>query len=307
MRRTARCIVASLCAVALSGCTGGGLKQVAPAASSHPLGKAQLELRVLHHVGRIFYCDPDLYPVSYGTRAQAADRGFPRVRRDAEAFQAILTDLRIAPTSLYTLPTKERVWGLYKRMNALGLQHTKDGYKFDITPSPTGGTPADPKLRHGFVSDRGAVYLGPARDNPNFYGCPICLVRSTFISTPAGPVTVDRLRVGDPVWTASADGDRIASAVRAVGRVPVGPTHAVVAVRLDDGRQLVASPGHPLADGRRLIDLSRGSEYDGSRVASITWENYTGGWTYDLLPAGTTGEYWADGVLVDSTLAHAAA
>jgi hypothetical protein len=123
MRGTARFILVSLCAVALSGCTGGGLKQVAPAASSHPPPKAQLDLRLLHHVERIFYCDPDLYPVGYGTRAQAADRGFPRARRDAEAFQAILTDLRIAPTRLYTLPTKERVWGLYKRMNARSATH----------------------------------------------------------------------------------------------------------------------------------------------------------------------------------------
>jgi hypothetical protein len=76
----------------------------------------------------------------------------------------------------------------------------------------------------------------------------------------------------------------------------------VVVLRLRDGRVLTASPGHPLADGRRLMDLSVGSSYDGSRVVAVRWEDYTGGWTYDVLPAGPTGHYWANGILIASTL-----
>jgi len=62
------------------------------------------------------------------------------------------------------------------------------------------------------------------------------------------------------------------------------------------------SPGHPTADGRHIADLSRGDALDGARVVSVERVRYAGAATYDILPAGATGMYWASGILLGSTL-----
>ena len=62
------------------------------------------------------------------------------------------------------------------------------------------------------------------------------------------------------------------------------------------------TPGHPLTDGRRAGDLAAGDVYDGAVVFSSDRVVYTGGRTFDVLPAGQTGFYWANGVLLASTL-----
>ncbi len=72
--------------------------------------------------------------------------------------------------------------------------------------------------------------------------------------------------------------------------------HYLVRLRLSDGRELAASPGHPVADGRRMGSMAAGDTGDGAQVVSI--EKLA----YDLLPDGGTGFYWAKGVLVGSTL-----
>jgi hypothetical protein len=43
-------------------------------------------------------------------------------------------------------------------------------------------------------------------------------------------------------------------------------------------------------------------EHDGATIASIGWTPSTAPATYDILPAGPTGTYWANGILVGSTL-----
>jgi hypothetical protein len=85
--------------------------------------------------------------------------------------------------------------------------------------------------------------------------------------------------------------------------VPVPGTHEVIHLVLSDGRQVWASPGHPTADGRRLGDLAVGEALDGGRIVRMERVRYGLGATYDLLPAGGTGQYWADGILLGSTLA----
>jgi hypothetical protein len=75
-----------------------------------------------------------------------------------------------------------------------------------------------------------------------------------------------------------------------------------VSLALDDGRLVLVSPGHPTSDGRRVGDLSVGDKLDGARIASVARVTYAGGATYDVLPAGATGAYWANGVLLRSTL-----
>ena len=115
---------------------------------------------------------------------------------------------------------------------------------------------------------------------------------------------VEDITPGDMVWTLSAWGKRIAEPVVQVARVPVSAGHLLVHVMLADGRELWASPGHPAADGRVLAGLHSGDVLDGSRVLRAEIVAYSGSATYDILPAGFTGAYWANGILMGSTLHH---
>jgi hypothetical protein len=111
------------------------------------------------------------------------------------------------------------------------------------------------------------------------------------------------VRPGDLVWTLdSPGGSRVALPLVAIGSTPVPATHRLVELRLSDGRVVEASPGHPTADGRAVGELAAGDRYDGSVVASTEQRPYSGGATFDVLPAGATGTYWADGVLLKSTI-----
>jgi len=104
------------------------------------------------------------------------------------------------------------------------------------------------------------------------------------------------------VWTVDALGHRVAATIVRVGSAPVPATHQVVHLALDDGRTLSASPGHPLPDGRRLGDLRPGDQVDGARVLRANLVSYAEPRTFDLLPSGATGAYWADGIPLASTL-----
>jgi hypothetical protein len=72
---------------------------------------------------------------------------------------------------------------------------------------------------------------------------------------------------------------------------------------LADGRELLASPGHRTADGRPVGALAAGDPLDGSTVEVWELVPYKGDRTYDVLPAGPTATYWADGIPLASTLA----
>ena len=78
--------------------------------------------------------------------------------------------------------------------------------------------------------------------------------------------------------------------------------HRMVHLRVADGRELLASPGHRAASGRTLGSLAVGDLLDGSRVTHWELVAYDGDRTYDLLPGGPTGRYWANGILLASTL-----
>jgi hypothetical protein len=77
-----------------------------------------------------------------------------------------------------------------------------------------------------------------------------------------------------------------------------------VRVELDDGRVLEISPGHPTADGRRFSELLPGARLDETHVVvSAELIPYRYQRTYDVLPASSTGTYFAAGALIGSTLA----
>jgi hypothetical protein len=87
-----------------------------------------------------------------------------------------------------------------------------------------------------------------------------------------------------------------------VSKTVVPANHQVVHLVLNDDRELWISPGHPTAEGRSVGELQVGDSLDGARILSTEWVRYAGFATYDLLPAGGTGYYWANGILIASSL-----
>lgn len=132
--------------------------------------------------------------------------------------------------------------------------------------------------------------------------CPICLAENTLIATPQGPIPIQQLQKGMAIWTLNEFGDHVSAMLIETAKTPVPSTHQVIHLTLDDGREIFASPGHPTADNRTAGDLSIGDLLDGGRVVTATKVRYQKGFTYDILPAGVTGLYWANGILLGSTL-----
>lgn len=132
--------------------------------------------------------------------------------------------------------------------------------------------------------------------------CPICLAVNTLIDTPLGAVPIQQLQKGISVWTTNKSGERVAGVVIKTSRAPVAIDHQMVQLILDDGRKLLVSPGHPIVDGRTVGSLIANDPYDGARVVSFERVTYDDVATYDILPSGETGFYWANGILLDSTL-----
>ncbi len=259
-----------------------------PGPSPSPLPAAELKYRVMDAAGRVWFCDPDVYPVARADERDLARQRIGLIRGDAATYAAITARVGSDELAVY------RDW---KALNALPLQPVGDAFGFGYlaqTSASTGERVEGRVTAAGRVAILSRTAAGPP-------SCPICLVRGTRIATPAGEVAVEALRVGDLVWTIDG-GERVAAPLVAVGRTPVPAGHAVARVTLGDGRVVVASPGHPTADGRPLGRLAPGDALDGGTVVAATREPYGGGATYDILPAGSTGAYWANGVRLGSTL-----
>jgi len=129
----------------------------------------------------------------------------------------------------------------------------------------------------------------------------ICLAATDRIATPDGYVPITQVTPGMIVWTRDASGRRVAAPVLAVTHRPALVGQHILRLTLSDGRVVEASPGHPTVTGRPVGDLVPGDLLDGSRVTTIEERPYSGA-TWDLLPAGSTGAYWANDVLFGSTL-----
>src|SRR6059036_3439719 len=276
-----------------------------PAASPTPspapggLTQAQLKYRLVDQFGRLLFCDPDYYPVARADEQKLAHERLPDIQKDAPTFSAILAHLGIAPAASYTNEQELAIYRDWKMLNKLGLEQVSGGFHFlQIfgSPSTQQGTRVD-----GTIDQRGNVTV-TSRTPSGPPPCPICLARGTHIATPSGEVAVEDLRVGDVVWTRDATGARVAAPLVEIGSAPVPATHRVVRLRLSNGRAVDVSPGHPTADGRKVGDLAAGDNYDGAVVVSAELSPYAGGATFDVLPAGATGIYWANGVLLGSTI-----
>jgi hypothetical protein len=267
-----------------------------------PLSEPQLKFVVMDAAGKPVYCDPDFYPIARegGEQANAIAR-YPEIKADAPTYAAILAHEHLADADL-TDTQKLAVYRAWKLLRALALTPGAGQYTFQYRVQSSGGS-AGYQMIAGTVRVDGVVSV-TSRTPTGPPVCPICLAASTMIATPAGPVRITAVRVGMIVWTQDGAGRRVAAPVIQIGSMPVPAGHLMVHVALADGRELLVSPGHRTADGTPVGELNAGEPLDGSTIALFELVPYTGDRTYDLLPAGPTGRYWANGILLSSTLAH---
>jgi len=286
--------LAVACGAAGSGTAGVG----------SPLTVDQLKFKVMDSVGVPVFCDPDFYPIArLGGEQASADTYYPQIRANTELYAAIVAHENL-PSGDLDEAQKLTVYRAFKRLRALVLTKSGDTYTFEIRVQTKGSNNAV-ELVDGSVRIDGVVTI-TSRAPSGMPPCPICLAAATLIATPNGDVAVTNIRPGVLVWTADSDGRRVAARVVEVGSMEVPAGHMMVHLRLADGRELLASPGHRTADGRPLGSLAAGNEVDGSQITLWELVSYAGARTYDLLPAGPTGEYWADGILLSSTLSRGA-
>jgi len=258
--------------------------------SSSPLPLPELKYRVIEKVGIPYVCGPPVVFQGYDEQQAAAE--FPAIKADTATYRAILAHAHPAGDET-SQAFQVAVWQEWRRLQA--TQRTPNGSGgFDFTVRTETATVT------GTVDGKGAVTVASSR--PGRPNCPICLAATTLIDTPAGPVRVTDLKLGEAVWTAGSDGSRREARVTELGSVAFPLGHDAIRIELADGRIVTASAGHPTADGRVLGALRAGDRLDGATVVAAHTVHLTDGATYDLLPSGPTGSYWADGVLLGSTL-----
>jgi hypothetical protein len=278
-----------------------GSSTPAPAVGT-PLTITQLKFAVLDSVGTPVYCDSDYYPIARpGNELANAITRYPEIRADAELYSAIAAHEHL-PSGDLTDEQKLTVYRAWKLLRAVALNQNGSDYSFSYRVQSKGGT-ASYLMVSGTVRVDGVVTV-TSRTPSGAPNCPICLAAVSLIATPNGPVRVTDIRAGMLVWTAAADGTKIAVPVVATGSMEVPAGHMMVHLVLADGRELLASPGHRTADGRQLGSLAAGEALDGSTITRWELVPYSGDRTYDLLPGGATGEYWANSILLSSTLTH---
>lgn len=134
--------------------------------------------------------------------------------------------------------------------------------------------------------------------------CPICAAPNTLITTSLSSgykVPISDLKAGDVVVSVDEKGEKIIVPIVEVSKTPV-QNHHVVKVILENNSTLLISPGHPISDGRTFNDLKSGDYLHENKILSVEIMPYPYDYTYDILPQSNTGSYFAEGVLIGSTL-----
>jgi hypothetical protein len=257
-----------------------------------------LRYLLLDHYPNFAYCDPDIYPVAREDQQPAADAWWASADHGSAEVQAIIAEhaFREPLTSAQRLTA----YGDHKKLTVISMTPVSGGYEYELSTSASGGEPNQTVV--GVIGLDGSIHEISRRTRPG--GCPICLEAGTRIATPGGDVLVALIRPGDLVWTTDATGQRVSAPVEQVASRPTPGPHLMLRLVLSDGRELVAAGAHPAADGTLLRQLHVADRYDGATVAAMQWVQSLAPTTFDLLPAGSTGTYWANGILVGSTLKH---
>jgi hypothetical protein len=284
-----RRLILAVLVLALTAC--GSVKY---GGGTQTLTTPELKYRLIDTIGAPLFCGPPV--VRMPSDAEASQEVATLRSQDPATFNAIVRHEKLDAAHL-TADDDRRIVQQVQVLQALRLQAEGQLFRFDYIA-------ARPSPEHvvGTIDSHGTISLESHDPTPfpGQYGCPICLAAADRIATPNGEIPVSELRPGMLVWTIDA-GQRVVAPVAVVGHTPAPFGHRVIRVVLEDGRAVVASPGHPTGDGRRIGDLNPGDLLDGSRIVSVDLAPYAGD-TWDLLPLSSTGEYWADGVLLGSTL-----
>ncbi len=285
-------IIASLVVISL-GC-GAQPVPIPPVEYTAP----ELNYRLISYFGNVFWCDPDFYPVARsGQEENNAIDQFPAIKANEVEFSAILEHLGLQNKTDFTSSEKLQIYREYKKLKyAVQMTASAGGYDFSLRVNEGQGERIE-----GTITSFGEIKIIKSESSINT--CPICLVRGTLIDTPAGQIPIENLCEGMLVWTLDAAGGRIIARVIKTASTRIPLSFPVVRVILDDGRTVTASSGHPTMDGRALGDYQVGDNLDGAPVVVVEHLVYGGGATYDFLPSGMTGLYWANHILLKSTLA----
>lgn len=268
-----------------------------PTLPSSSLSPTELKYRVLDQFPDFFFCDPDFYPIAREDEMVLAQQRFAELQANPEEFQAILNRNGLLGRTTFSDEEKLLIYREHKKLDAIFFEVSGDSYQFQIQ---TGADGQQGSIITGTIDANGSIEI--QKQEPSFPTCPICLAAGTLIDTPRGRVAVENLRIGDPVWTMNAAGERVPAELLKLGSARVPSNHQVIHILLNDGRELWASPGHPTADGQALGGLKVEDLLDGAHVILIERVPYAATLTYDLLPSGDTGFYWANGILIGSTL-----
>jgi hypothetical protein len=286
-----------LCLCACGSVARPGQSSVA-SPSPTPQSEADLQYRLVDTLGAPVYCDPSQGPVVRSEDPADVARMVAALRAQNPAeLDAIVRHEHLNAASLSPADNL-RVVGQAAVLAAVKVSPQGSAYRFayELLGPPTVEVT-------GTIDAAGTIAVASRTPGPRRL-CPICLAQWTRIATPAGELPVTALRPGTLVWTLDAAGRRVPAPVLAVGHTVAPAGHLVVHLVLADGRSVDVSPGHPLPGGRPVGDLRPGDPADGSVVVSAERRPYGGEATWDLLPAGATHVYWADGVQLGSTLAR---
>ncbi len=130
-----------------------------------------------------------------------------------------------------------------------------------------------------------------------------CLALGTKISSLKGRIAVERLKKNDLVWTVDARGNKMLQPIIRIKKTYVGNSHIICSLFLSDKRQISVSPLHPLFSEQSAVkDLKKGDIYNDAMVIKNEIQFYRSFYTFDILPAGESGAYFANGILLGSTL-----
>ena len=258
---------------------------------------SELKYKLLAAYPDYFWCDPDLYPIArFGVEQQNAIDQFVTIEANQEEFTAILHHLNLPVKTVYTDDEKLQIYREYKKLNgAVQVTAAASGYTFTIRVGQNQG-----ETYQGTITANGVITV--TATTPSINTCPICLAAGTLIDTPNGAVPVEKLQQGMTVYTQDAKGKKIAGVITATASAQSPTAFQIIRIALNDGRVVSASPGHPTTDGRTVGELKVGDTLDGGIVTAVTAVPYSG-YTFDILPEGGTGYYWANGILLKSTLA----
>jgi hypothetical protein len=257
--------------------------------------KARLQLKLLKKYG-LNWCDDNMYPVGRTVSdEEIAGQLALYQQKDPQLYREVQRDFKVHPDSTPTLKENQMVFSRFRRARAIRLTLKDDRYHFEFFA----GLPRAQKII-GSIGKTGDVEID--KKIPGGPNCPKCLAENTVISTPSGLVKVTDLFPGMSVWTMDQNGNRQSKALLRVQKVPVPESHQMLQLKLEDGRKVLVSPLHPDRFGCPLKDLHKGDLLDGSRIKGYSFRQYESGYTYDLLPAGGTGLYWANGILIGSTM-----